>query len=50
MRRFVFRVDFGEKFTSGGIIFVEVLDPDICLLSDKTTYSTSITDSVVGAW
>ena len=50
MRRLVFRVDFGEKFTSGGSISVEVLDPYICLLSDKTAYSTSIANSVVGGW
>ena len=50
MRRLVVGVDFGENFSSGARMFVEVLRPAVCLMSDKAVYCTRITHDVVRGW
>ena len=50
MRRFVFHIDFCEKFISGDRMFVEVLGSAVCLISDNDPFCMSIADSAVGGW
>ena len=50
MQRLVVGVEFGENFSSDARMFVEVLRPAVCLMSDKAVYCTRITNDVVRGW
>ena len=39
-----------ENFISGGRVFVEVLRPTVCLVSDKTEYDVCISYCLDGSW
>ena len=37
----------GEQFVSGGRVFVEVMRPAVCLVSNKTVYCACVADCSV---